>query len=108
FNWAGGTMSGSGDTDALSGMTISGTSKVLDRRSLHIPLGVAAIWTSGAGDLVLQNGAVLVNDGLLDMQIGRSVTASGIAPVFQNFGIVRLSHTAETATLAVPFSNFGT
>src|SRR5262249_16714527 len=62
LNWTGGTISGPGTATVNGGLTLGGdATKTLDRRTLTIPSGVAANWTTGTGHLTLADGATLNN-----------------------------------------------
>lgn len=108
LNWAGGVISGTGQTvvEAAATLTISGTAdKTLDTRVLDNKGTLAWI----AGRIVAQNGAAVVNEGLFDIQSSANYIAAGSTAVFNNLGTVEKRTSAGTTTFAgnVQFNGTG-
>jgi len=109
LTWTGGTLSGAAPFNANGGMSISGTTKYMDGRTLNN--AGTATWT-GSNYIYMSNGAVVNNlaTGTLNLQGDRSFYFSaGLQPAFNNAGTI--SRTINTGTFTfdgVAFSNSGT
>jgi hypothetical protein len=108
FNWIGGTMSGGGSTSVgeKAIMTIRGSSKSLDTRTLNN--AGRAIWTGG--NISVSNGALFNNSGIFDVVGDPSLQyGSGATSAFYNGGIfVKSTGTGTTSLGGVVFNNAGT
>jgi hypothetical protein len=105
FNWTGGTLSGTGNTFANGGITISGSNnRTLDGRT--ITNSGTATWTgtggiSGNNDAVFNNLNGSVFDAQSDSTLGSSIS-------FLNAGTFKKSAGTGTTTVNALFSNTGT
>ena len=115
LNWTGGTMGGSGVTNANGGLQMNTqASHVLDGRTLNLPAGQTATMSGGAY-LQMQNGARINNAGTFLAQQGGSPISStsiqsggGAASLFNNTGTFTRDTTTGTFATNVPFANSGT
>jgi hypothetical protein len=111
MNWTGGAMSGSGrivisPAAALNINSPPLQSLLLTTRTLE-NAGTSA-WT-GAGNLGLNNAVITNRPGaLFDIQNASSVSFFGGAQRLDNAGTLRKSASTGTATIGIPFGNFGT
>ena len=109
FNWAGGTMGGSGVTSIAAGgaMTLSGGNiKSLSGRTID---NAGVVNLTGTGQFDLRNGAVFNNlsGGVFDAQSDALVDQDvGAAATFNNTGIFKKSGGTAT-TLESVFNNTG-
>jgi hypothetical protein len=104
-DWRGGTMRGSGVTNANGGLTISSASPKALSRTLNN--AAAAVWLD-AGTLALSDNGVFNNlaTGLFDVRNDASLLSGGGDVRFANAGTFRKSSGAQT-TLTLPFHNTG-
>ncbi len=113
IHWSGGTMSGSGITNANGGLSIDGSFNYLDTRTLNIG-STASLSGSGsalAGYLYLSNNAVIniTNSGTLDT--GWSLNYNNAIAPYSGTGTVNNSGTFTrsvgngTTFVQVPFNN---
>ncbi len=110
LNWLGGVMSGSGSTNIPAGATLSlaGTTKYLDVRTLNN--AGTANWS--AADVYLTNSSIISNTGLFDAQasLGLYWNGGGLT-TFNNAGTFRKSGGMSGSTVLgsnVLFNNNGT
>ncbi len=110
FQWTGGTIDGTG------GHTLTNSGHITINGSLENLVDAATLTNVGtiahvAGELRTNN-SVIVNAsaGVYDFQnaAAASITTSGGAAGSSNFGTVRKSTGATSATIAVPYDNTGT
>jgi len=91
LTWSGGTMSGSGVTNANGGLTLRGGSRTLDVRTLNNP-GIAT-WIES--DIWLINGAIINNSGTWNVQAlwdpAMRIRSSGPYATFNNSGSLQKS-----------------
>lgn len=108
FNWSGGKISGSGNLLLNGSAQISGGSaKQLEGRGL-VNAG-SAEW-SGAGNILLQNGATLLNQpgAVLDIRTDALIdSAAGGGGSFNNLGSILKTAGSGTAIIDVPFAHQG-
>ena len=107
FTWSGGTMSGSGTTNANGGISFADTQVVLDGRTLN---NTATMTLSNFVQLNLQNGAVLNNSGAINVQTtsGSSISNAGGGGTFNNSGTLTIQTGDEFKIDGVVFKNSGT
>ncbi len=111
LNWTGGTEAGTGTTTVAAGaaLNLNGSSYMtLDARTLT-NLGQAT-W-SGANDLYLEDGAVLVNGlgATFMVQNDRTIFYNGgVNPIFTNAGTFTKQTTTGTTTVSVTVNDTGT
>jgi hypothetical protein len=106
MTWAGGTMADLGSTTIAPGatLTINGSAlKTLDGRTLNVSPTAAANW-SEAGNIALNNGALLSNAGTF-MALNQS-TISGTG-TFLNTGAFTKSTNTGTTIIGAGFNNNG-
>src|SRR5262249_24554819 len=102
--WTGGTLSGTGETVAQGGLTISGTNtKVLNQRTLTN--AGTATW-AGASTVLVGLGAVLNNTGTFDAQGDASVSTSGAGGTFAFNNTGPFTKPAGTGTTNFTFGTF--
>jgi hypothetical protein len=89
FTWTGGTMSGSGVTNANGGITMNGAGVVLIGRTLHNAAGQTATLSGLNAALVLAGGgAVFNNDGTFLAQNNSGFPTGGVGTnTFNNAGV---------------------
>ena len=98
--WTGGTMTGAFTVPGGAALNLTGAgSKFVSGGSLA-NAGTANV--SGAGDLVLNNGATIANSGTLDFQTNAGVQhVSGGTPTFTNSGTLRKSAGAGVTAIGI-------
>lgn len=103
YSWLGGRLTGSGTTTVTSTITLAGTGKEIDGRTLRINPGATASWTTG--DINVFTGSTLDNAGTFDNSFDGSFFQDGVV---NNSGLfVKSAGNGVTASVA-SFNNSGT
>jgi hypothetical protein len=102
LTWTGGTMNGSGATNANGGIALDGLqAKKLDARTLNN--NGTATWTNG--NFELNNGAAFNNSGTFRAQANNVLqTTIGTPGTFNNIGTFQESAGTDITTVSVPFT----
>ena len=108
MNWTGGTMSGSGRTIIATGATLDVANVnpvALTARTLE---NGGVVLQTGGGNLLL-NGGIITNraGALFQKRSSPPIINNGGAPRIDNAGTFRASVSGGTATVGVPFNNYG-
>ena len=104
FNWRGGTVTGNGTTNILSGttFTIGVNAHTIDSQTLVN--SAIANWT--AGNISLSNAAVIQNDNIFNAN-ATTTLSGGSNGSFINNNILNKNTTGTTTTMDIGFTNNG-
>ncbi len=109
FVWNGGTLNRTGTVTIATGgsLLLAGASRVFTSGRLLLQAGAVGNWASGAMSSGTGSGAILENEGTLDIEGDLAWNTSGtVPPRFINRGLVRkTAGTAAVARLAGLFEN---
>jgi hypothetical protein len=100
--WSGGHIKDAGTFNANGGLTVNGSTKYLDTRTLNNP--GTATWTGG--DILLYNGATINNSGTWDVQTDNALDyGSGAISAFNNTGTFKKTAGSGTTYVDMNFNN---
>jgi uncharacterized repeat protein (TIGR01451 family) len=97
--WAGGTMQGSGATEIanLATLSMNGSAKALNARTLRPLVGSTVNWS--AGNLSMNSGGTIDNSGLFNVTFNGTIGNAGSAGPFTNNNGGTLRKSATTGSL---------